>query len=140
MTNMLGITDLDPSMDNNPYSNIDPIWTYGVHQLGHDDGPNQRPHPTLPAAGGRRARDGRLWCSDGRSSGRSARAKQHATVTVFCLLAGAVVVLASFYLMCWLGATQFDHDPDYEWSSCAKLGFKLPKPGAGSGSDGSGYS
>ena len=69
MTNMLGITDLDPSMDNNPYSNIDPIWTYGVHQLGHDDGPNQRPHPTLPAAGGRRARDGRLWCSDGRSSG-----------------------------------------------------------------------
>ena len=72
---MLGITDLDPSMDNNPYSNIDPIWTYGVHQLGHDDGPNQRPHPTLPAAGGRRARDGRLWCSDGRSSGlRRARA------------------------------------------------------------------
>ena len=36
---------------------------------------SQRPHPTLPAAGGRRARDGRLWCSDGRSSGlRRARA------------------------------------------------------------------
>ena len=34
---------------------------------------SQRPH--LPAAGGRRARDGRLWCSDGRSSGlRRARA------------------------------------------------------------------
>ena len=38
-----------------------------------------------------------------REDSRSARAKQHATVTVFCLLAGAVVVLASFYLMCWLG-------------------------------------
>ena len=33
------------------------------------------PTPPLPAAGGRRARDGRLWCSDGRSSGlRRARA------------------------------------------------------------------